>query len=183
MSCYENTFITKQDLSTSQTKKLIDKYSINSMLDVPCGDWHWMNSVDLQGVEYIGGDIVSEIVESNAKKYSTENTKFLEIDIVNDNLPKVDLVFVRDCFVHLKDDDIVKALNNIAKSGSRYLASTTYPGHKNNGVIINKDRWRKLNLTKAPFLLTNELELLPDMANSNIDKDKYMGVWEIDNLF
>ena len=26
MNCYENTFITKQDLSTNQTKKLIEKY-------------------------------------------------------------------------------------------------------------------------------------------------------------
>ena len=171
------------DIIKDELINFIDKYSIKSMLDIPCGDWHWMSDIDLNGVEYIGGDIVKDIIDSNSEKFSSNKTKFFEIDIINDNLPKVDLVFVRDCFVHLEYDDIVKALKNISASGSKYLVSTTFPGHKINGVIVNKDRWRKLNLTKAPFLLTKELELLPDMGNSHIDNDKYMGVWLIDNMF
>lgn len=166
-----------------ELKNFIDKYNIKSMLDVPCGDWHWMSEVDLQSVEYLGGDIVNDLVESNNERFSSNNINFIEINIINDNLPKVDLVFVRDCFVHLEYDDIVKALKNIAASGSKYLVSTTFPGHKKNGAILNKDRWRKLNLTKAPFLLTKELELLPDMGNSSTDSDKYMGVWLIDDMF
>ena len=167
----------------SGLEKLISEYCISSMLDIPCGDWYWMKDTDLQGLQYIGGDIVSEIVVSNNKNFSTEKIQFLEIDIINDKLPKVDLVFVRDCFVHLEDDDIVKALKNIASSGSKYLVSTTYSDHKKNGRIVNKDRWRKLNLTKPPFSLTKELELMPDMKSSSVDQDKYMGVWQIATMF
>jgi hypothetical protein len=29
-----------------------------ALLDVPCGDFTWMEQVDLSGIEYIGGDIV-----------------------------------------------------------------------------------------------------------------------------
>jgi SAM-dependent methyltransferase len=159
------------------------KYNIRSMLDAPCGDWHWMREVKLQGINYIGGDIVNEIVKQNNKKYSSSNISFIELDIVNDVLPKVDLIFVRDCLVHLEDEDIITALRNIVRSKSKYLVVTTYPKNEKNEFTNNKDRWRELNLTKAPFFLPDAIELLPDTYSHYIDKDKYMGVWEIDNLF
>ena len=171
------------EIIKSGLEKFITKHKIKSMLDIPCGDWYWMKDADLQGLQYFGGDIVGEIVQSNTKKFSTEKINFLEIDIINDKLPQVDLIFVRDCFVHLEDDDIVKALKNISSSGSKFLVSTTYPGHKKNGGIVNKDRWRKLNLTKPPFSLSKELELLPDMKSSGMNQDKYMGVWLIAKMF
>ena len=37
---------------------LIQKFGIKSILDIPCGDWNWMKSVDLCGASYIGADIV-----------------------------------------------------------------------------------------------------------------------------
>ena len=32
--------------------------SVRSMLDIPCGDFHWMQHVDLSGVDYVGADVV-----------------------------------------------------------------------------------------------------------------------------
>jgi len=32
------------------------------LLDAPCGDFAWMQHVDLTGIDYIGGDIVPAIV-------------------------------------------------------------------------------------------------------------------------
>ena len=37
---------------------IFNKYGIESMLDVPCGDFNWMSKVDIQDVIYVGGDIV-----------------------------------------------------------------------------------------------------------------------------
>ena len=45
--------------------ELIKKYTITSILDLPCGDFYWMSKVDLADIEYIGGDIVSEIIKNN----------------------------------------------------------------------------------------------------------------------
>jgi len=161
----------------------LKKYNIKSILDVPCGDWYWMKEVDLQGINYIGGDIVDDIVELNNLNYLSNTVKFKVIDIVNDPLPKSDLIFVRDCFVHLKDDDIILALKNIVKSGSKYLATTTFPNSINNKSDVNKDRWREIDLTKSPFFLTKEIELLSDMHSDSIDREKYIGIWRIDDLF
>src|SRR4051794_25090217 len=41
---------------------LIDQFRVRSILDIPCGDFFWMRHTDLRGAEYIGGDIVSELI-------------------------------------------------------------------------------------------------------------------------
>ena len=37
------------------------------MLDVPCGDFHWMSQVDLPVTKYIGADIVPALIDENRK--------------------------------------------------------------------------------------------------------------------
>ena len=37
----------------------------SSLLDLPCGDFHWMQHTDLSGVQYIGGDLVGDLIECN----------------------------------------------------------------------------------------------------------------------
>jgi hypothetical protein len=54
---------------------VITKYSINSMLDAPCGDYIWMKEVQ-KNCHYLEGDIVTEVVENNQKMYSTDKKPF-----------------------------------------------------------------------------------------------------------
>ena len=84
------------------------KYKINSILDVPCGDFNWMSQMDLSGIEYTGGDIVEELIESNRIKFP--NIEFLQVDITKDSLVKSDLVLTRDCFAHLSNKKIIDAI-------------------------------------------------------------------------
>ena len=100
--------------------QLFKDYSINSILDIPCGDFNWMREVNLKSISYIGADIVEEINQNNIKKYLAENKKFVKMDILKDNLPKVDLIFCRDLFIHLSYEDIFKAVTNIKKSGQNF---------------------------------------------------------------
>jgi hypothetical protein len=46
-------------------------------------------------------------------------------DLTRDPLPKVDLVLCRDCLVHLSFDDIYESLDNLRRSGSMLLLTTT----------------------------------------------------------
>ena len=43
---------------TAALPVLLRRHGVRSMLDIPCGDFHWMSRVDLAGVDYIGADIV-----------------------------------------------------------------------------------------------------------------------------
>src|ERR1017187_10086947 len=45
---------------------LIDKFSIKSIFDAPCGGFYWMKFIlHKVDVKYIGGDIVKKLVEKN----------------------------------------------------------------------------------------------------------------------
>lgn len=79
---------------------LIGDLDVKTMLDIPCGDWHWMKDVPLL-TDYIGADIVPELVEQNQQLYGNETYRFLNLDLIRDDLPKVDLVLSRDVLVNL----------------------------------------------------------------------------------
>ncbi|MCC7526592.1 MAG: hypothetical protein IT250_17340 [Chitinophagaceae bacterium] len=80
---------------------ILKKYEVKTFLDLPCGDFHWMKILDLNGINYIGGDIVNKLIDSNKLKYGKlPNVKFEVLDLINDSLPEADMVMVRDCFIH-----------------------------------------------------------------------------------
>ena len=164
-------------------ENFLQENNIKTMLDLPCGDWNWMSKVDLGDVSYIGADIVDEIITSNAKRFGSSNRTFKVMDILNDDLPQVDLIFVRDCFVHLEDEQIIKAVNNISRSRSTFLATTTYPKCNFNQVPVEIDRWRQINLELEPFLFSQQISCMDDRSYSDpLENDKYMGVWKISDL-
>jgi 2-polyprenyl-3-methyl-5-hydroxy-6-metoxy-1,4-benzoquinol methylase len=138
--------------------RLFKKYNIKSILDVPCGDFYWMQHVKLEGINYTGGDIVSEIIYKNKNNYATNTINFFELDIVNDPLPKVDLIICRDLLVHLKNPQIIAALNNIKKSGSKYLLTTSFKNTTQNADNDKIGFWRPINIQLTPFNLTNPID-------------------------
>ena len=162
--------------------QLFKKYSIKTVLDIPCGDFNWMKHVDFDGIEYIGADIVKEIIKNN-QKYSRENIKFVQMDIISSNLPKVDLIFSRDCLVHFSNEDILKTLNNIKKSGSTYLLTTTFPDHHEN-MDIKTGKWRTINLEQPPFDLNKPLEIIREECteDDHLYYDKSLALWEIKDI-
>ena len=161
--------------------KLFKDYNILSILDIPCGDFYWMNEIDLNKIEYTGADIVKKIIDKN-KKYEKNNIKFNQIDLINNSLPIVDLIFIRDCLVHLSYDNIFKSLENIYQSGSKYLLTTTFPNkNKNNDIVTGQ--WRPLNLQIHPFNLPDPQFILNEGHDSYEWKDKSLGLWEISDIY
>jgi len=159
---------------------LLAKLGVRRFLDLPCGDFSWMANADLQGVSYIGGDLVPEVVANNTARYSRENRTFLTLDVVSDPLPDADLILCRDCLVHLSLNHSAAALRNIADSGIIYLLATTFPEEPNNSDIVTGD-WRPLDLTAAPFNLPAPLELLNEGCSEQEGafSDKSLGLWRV----
>jgi len=157
--------------------ELFKDYSINSILDIPCGDFNWMREVNLKSISYIGADIVEEINKNNIKKYSAENKKFVKMNILKDNLPKVDLIFCRDLFIHFTYEDIFKAVINIKKSGSKFLLTTSFMGEKKNRNCPTGG-WHSINLLIKPFSFPEPLK----MINEEDFKRKNLLLWNISDL-
>ena len=120
------------------------------LLDVPCGDFTWMDHVDLTGIEYIGADIVPSIVASNQEQYARDDRKFLELDLTRDDLPRADVLLCRDCLVHLSYANIARVLENVRRSNVRYLLMTSFPGRGDNKDVEDGD-WRPLDFEATPF--------------------------------
>ncbi len=168
---------------SEQLPLVLKEFGINTLLDLPCGDFNWMNSINLEVENYIGGDIVDEIVNSNSKKYANNFRKFEIFDLTNDSLPDADLLLCRDCFVHLSFVDIFMAIENIKRSNITYLLTTSFTNCRENFDITTGD-WRVLNLENAPFYLPKPIRLINENCSEHkgLFKDKCLGMWRVDDL-
>lgn len=138
------------ELLRKELPVLLQKFNIKSILDIPCGDWNWMKYVDLCGASYIGADIVESLIQKNKEIY--KGVDFRVLDITKDTLPKVDLIFVRDCLGHLNNHNVSLALRNCRESGSKYLLSTSFTKWDKN-PDIEDGGWKCINLMIPPFQL------------------------------
>lgn len=166
-----------------QTQTLIDelpglfkRFDIKTLLDIPCGDFFWMQHVNLSGIKYMGADIVDALIKRCNESYPFD---FNLLDIINSDLPKVDLIFCRDCFVHLPYSEIKKALQNIKKSGSKYLLTTSFPKHNNTDISMGN--WRPIDLQKPPFDLGKPIFTLNENCTEDggIYNDKSVCLWKL----
>src|SRR5258708_32623 len=70
----------------AELKDFAHRHSIRSLLDAPCGDFHWMRHVDWpSSFKYIGADIVHDLIIENRRKYPS--IEFLELDVLQDHAP------------------------------------------------------------------------------------------------
>lgn len=156
---------------------LWQEYGIRSVLDIPCGDFHWMKEVPRNGIHYIGGDIVPELVADNQRRYASPNVEFRELDMLKGNLPKVDLIFCRDCFIHYPDRYVYAAMDRFVASGSRYLLISTYPDLSENQDLATPGLARQINLSIAPFHFPSPLLTIDERSEG-----KVMALWELRDL-
>lgn len=163
--------------------RLLKQYGVKTLLDLPCGDFHWMKELDLPLEQYTGADIVEAIVKDNQSKYGSDKRKFIHLDILNDDLPQADLMLCRDLFGHFSFKDIKTAVNSIKRSGSKYLLTTTYVDTKVNEHIFT-GLFRPINLEKPPFNFPKPVDLIIENCTEDVHllKDKSLALWRIKDL-
>jgi hypothetical protein len=153
---------------------LLKELGAASLLDAACGDFNWMQQVDLGGVSYLGADVVPELVEKNCRDHAGSDRNFLLLDITRDQVPQADVILCRDCFIHLSFGHALRALANFKRSGAAYLLATTYPGLRENADIIT-GRWRTVNLQAPPFNLPAPTRLVVEDEEAG----KCLGLWPL----
>ena len=164
-------------------KLIIKQYKIKSIIDIPCGDFNWMSSLEMENIDYDGFDIVRSVIEENNMKFRKPNVNFYYSDMINSELAKGDLMFVRDCLVHFSFEDIKKSIFRIKQSKSTYLLSTSFANLKKNTDIYTGD-WRPINLEKEPFNFPKPIITINEECDEmdGIYSDKSICLWEIKNL-
>lgn len=149
------------------------RYQIASIVDAPCGDFNWMQHTLAElGCDYIGLDIVEDLIKSNVERYQNQKVSFRQADLCADPLPAGDLYIVRDFLFHLSYADIDRFLQNLAQCDYKYLLTTNHPVGAP-GDFANRDiltgEYRRIDLFSAPF------DFQPDGILDRIDESVVRG--------
>jgi hypothetical protein len=162
---------------------LFRELRVQTLLDLPCGDFSWMRGVELPVAGYIGGDLLPELIEMLRHRYGGPRRRFLVLDLTRDELPPADLLLCRDCLVHLSQADIRLALRNLKRSRIPYLLTTTFPGGASNEEIVTGD-WRPLDLERPPFSFPPPLRIIEEGCTEGGGRfaDKSLGLWRVADL-
>lgn len=153
-------------------------HDIQTIIDCGCGDFNWMRLFNFKIIkEYLGIDIVDEVVKVNNSNYSNNIVKFKSQSIISESIKPADLILCKDVLFHLSYKDASMALDNIKSSNPKYFISTNFSDFEN--FDIKTGGWRPINLLKEPFSLGN-----PYLYWENIEdrSDKYsnksIGIWK-----
>ena len=105
-------------------KLLIKEKGITTVVDLGCGDFVIGRALQMDGVKYIGVDVVDGLVSHLEREYGDANTVFMCLDIAADPLPDGDLCLIRQVLQHLSNDQISSVLLNTRKY--RYVLITEH---------------------------------------------------------
>jgi SAM-dependent methyltransferase len=162
---------------------LLQKVGARTLLDAPCGDFNWMKDTPLGVEQYIGTDIIPDLIARNRELYGNNQTEFLLLDLTRDKLPRVDVILCRDCLIHFSYRHIAAAIKNFKRSGSTYLLTNSYAAWTRNENIRTGD-FRHLNLTLPPFNFPPPIrqihEKLPEEKAQFFGK--ILGLWRLSDL-
>jgi hypothetical protein len=166
-----------------QLPPLLAELGVQSLLDLPCGDFHWMRHVDLGIARYTGGDIVPSMIAANQAAFAGPGISFEVIDLITGPIPRHDLILTRDCLVHLSTEHIMASLRNIKASGATWLLTTTFPTTGTNVQIVT-GQWRAIDLQKPPFNFGPPQRLIVEGAADLHGQraDKMLGLWRVEDL-
>ena len=162
--------------------ELFDQYEIQTIADVPCGDFLWFKAMELKNLKYTGFDIVPELISDLREAFPGQ--QFDTHDATSDLLGTYDLILCRDLLVHLTNEQALRVINNFKKSDSTYLLATTFVNLETN-VELRVPRigvgWRPLNLAVFPFNLGSPIRTINENSSEGRGRyqDKSLGLWKL----
>ena len=141
--------------------ELFRELEIQSVLDCGCGDWNWMRHVDLTGIQYIGCDIVPQLVETLQQTYSAETVNFQVLNLLQDPPDTTDLWLARDLCSLFSSEDTWQFFQKFLDSESKYIGITSVETEDTYQDIFT-GFWTPRNFLAAPFSMPVPLKDLED---------------------
>jgi SAM-dependent methyltransferase len=139
--------------------RAIRKYSVDSILDLGCGDWNWMRHAEWYQTEarvnYVGWEANQTIVNRLNEQFAKPGVAFELMDINAESLPPAKLIICRDVLFHLPIHLAAALVERIRQARCLFIA-TTFPMAEKNGNIeqylpIPGWGFHRINLDIPPF--------------------------------
>lgn len=139
------------EIYRSYLKDFMAKQGIESVVDVGCGDWQSSQLIDWSGIDYVGID-VSSVVLNNTKRFAKDGIKFIVGDGRTMELPEADLLIIKDVLQHWANADILAILPKFKRFRYCLIANgaTEQVCHLTN-IDMPAGGYRPIDLSKPPF--------------------------------
>ena len=164
-STLENTEKVRRELPV-----LLREFGVHKLVEAPCGDFHWLSTLDLSGVSYVGiDDDPVNLMLATRQVSNASQREFSHQDIPTAKIPNADLMLCRELLQHLPTKECLGALTAFLDSYTPFLLITS---HRNelNGDITTGGHFREVNLRREPFNLPMPIRQIED-------RDSYLGLW------
>ena len=102
--------------------RFLAEYSVTDIVDCGCGDFRVARQFDLSNRQYIGIDIVDEVIKRNRATFGASNIEFRTLDLIESDLPDGQLCLIRQVLQHLSNEAIERVLGRLGKY--RYVLIT-----------------------------------------------------------
>lgn len=103
------------DMYCDAITEFIREQEIQRVVDLGCGDFSvGRRIVEGTDADYIGVDVVSELIAHHSKTFVDPRVSFLCANIITDDLPVADLCLIRQVLQHLTNDEIAEVLKRLA---------------------------------------------------------------------
>ncbi len=162
---------------------------IKSVVDLGCGDWSFSRQIDWSGIDYLGIDIVPELIDSLNERFGRPGVCFRRDNIVTCSLPQADLAISKDVLQHLPSPLVSQYIERLrsfkyailtndrlkydARSWRRLWRLVETPVKPN--IEIEPGGWRLLRLNDPPFQLgAKVLADLPYWATNGIHRKEVL---------
>jgi hypothetical protein len=121
---------------TESIRKLITELidgGVGYIWDCSCGDWNWMKEIRESLPNYVGNDIVDELIELNTKKFGSDTIKFQCGDMLEElkklESASVDLLLCRHTLEHLSTDYVTNVIKEIRRVSKTALITSNNGGN------------------------------------------------------
>ena len=153
--------------------KFLRDHNIKSVLDYGCGDWQFSKLIDWTGIDYLGMDVVPEVIEKNQAKYSKVNVRF-ECVTSATVLPQVDLILCKEVFQHLPIATNQDLLRKFRQASKMMLITNDNGTHAECNKDVSIGGWSPIKLEAVPYSLNAFEELTYNVANARHVKTVYL---------
>eukprot|EP00667_Euglena_gracilis_P014214 EG_transcript_14695 len=157
---------------------VVRRFKIRSMVDAPCGSFMWMPLVleKVPDIRYTGVDVACNVVHQLQRKREFHRHRFHCMDMCHQPfLHGADLIFTRDALMHLPYNYTFDFLENVKRSGARYLFVGSYhTDYFNRDIPLGK--WYRINLLVSPFNLSRPIASFKEM------KDQAMHLFDVSTM-
>jgi SAM-dependent methyltransferase len=134
-------------------ENFIKDKSVESVVDLGCGDWQFSKHVKWGAAKYHGYDLVSSVISRNKQLYSGDNVTFNLYSGDFLDLPRADLLIAKDVLQHWSHETILQFLPILSRYKYALLTNCVNPTGETLNSNIADGGFRYLDLRLPPFSL------------------------------